>query len=173
MASTAITGVFPPRKIKLPARGYWRSIEPPHTFVDGGFGNNTPIRDAIEAGATHLIVVQVEPENVVEPLSNPAELNATLPCLLRTVETVLDTTVDDDYRYFELWNKHAPEQEKIQMAVIRPRASLSVSTLDFDGGVSATGSKVPLDAACALGYADTLKQFVYADGMKWKEVSTS
>lgn len=169
LASTSIIGVFPPRRIKLPSKGYWRSIEPAHTFVDGGFGNNTPIRDAIEAGATHLIVVQVEPKNVVEPLSNPEELNATLPCLMRTVETVLDTTVDDDYRYYELWNKYAPEAQRIKMAVIQPRSSLHVSTLDFDGGISSTGNRVSLSTACARGYSDALKQFIYSRWMQWKE----
>ncbi|MFI5173930.1 MAG: patatin-like phospholipase family protein [Terriglobia bacterium] len=169
LASTSIIGVFPPRKIKMPDRGYWRSVEPPHTFVDGGFGNNTPIRDAIEAGATHLIVVQVEPKNVVEPLNNPAELNATLPCLMRTVETVLDTTVDDDYRYYELWNKYAPKDERVRMSIVQPRSSLCIATLDFDGGISASGNKVPLSAACARGYSDALKQFIYTDWPRWKE----
>ncbi|MDD5542632.1 MAG: patatin-like phospholipase family protein [Acidobacteriia bacterium] len=168
IASTSIIGVFPPRKIKLPAKGYWRAIEPAHTFVDGGFGNNTPIRDAIEAGATHLIVIQVEPKNVVETLSHPSELNATLPCLMRTVETVLDTTVDDDYRYYELWNRYAPEDQRIQMAVIQPRSSLSITTLDFDGGLSASGNRVALSSACARGYSDALKQFIYSEWTKWK-----
>jgi predicted acylesterase/phospholipase RssA len=169
LASTSIIGVFPPRKIKLPAKGYWRAVEPPHTFVDGGFGNNTPIRDAIEAGATHLIVVQVEPKNIVEPLSNPEELNATLPCLMRTVETVLDTTVDDDYRYYELWNKYAPEDQRIRMSIIRPRSSLHISTLDFDGGIAPNGNRVPLSSACGRGYSDALKQFIYTDWPQWKE----
>ncbi|MGB7621956.1 MAG: patatin-like phospholipase family protein [Terriglobia bacterium] len=169
LASTSIIGVFPPRKIKMPDKGYWRSVEPPHTFVDGGFGNNTPIRDAIEAGATHLVVVQVEPKNVVEPLNNPEELNATLPCLMRTVETVLDTTVDDDYRYYELWNKYAPKDERVRMSIVQPRSSLCIATLDFDGGISASGNKVPLSAACARGYSDALKQFIYTDWPRWKE----
>lgn len=169
IASTSIIGVFPPRKIKLPAKGYWRVIEPPHTFVDGGFGNNTPIRDAIEAGASQLIVVQVEAKNVVEPLSNPEELNATLPCLMRTVETVLDTTVDDDYRYYELWNKYAPENKRVKMAIIQPKSSLSIATLDFDGGISPNGTKVPLSAACARGYSDALKQFIYTEWHQWKD----
>jgi predicted acylesterase/phospholipase RssA len=169
LASTSIIGVFPPRRIKLPAKGYWRSVEPPHTFVDGGFGNNTPIRDAIEAGATHLIVVQVEPKNVVEPLGNPDELHATLPCLMRTLETVLDTTVDDDYRYYELWNKYAPEDQRVKMTVIQPRTSLSISTLDFDGGTTATGAKASLSSACARGYSDALKQFIYTNWTQWKE----
>ncbi len=169
MASTSIIGVFPPRRIKLPAKGYWRSVEPPHTFVDGGFGNNTPIRDAIEAGATHLIVVHVEPKNVVEPLSNPEELNGTLQCLLRTVETVLDTTVDDDYRYYELWNKYAPKEQRVKLSIIQPKSSLCVSTLDFDGGISANGSQVPLSTACARGYSDALRQFIYTRWPEWKD----
>ncbi len=173
MASTSIIGFFPPRKIKFPDKGYWRSIEPPHTFVDGGFGNNTPIRDAIDAGATHLIVVQVEPKNVVETLGNPEELNATLPCLLRTVETVLDTTVDDDYRYYELWNKYAPRDQRVKMIVIQPKSALCVSTLDFDGGLSPSGNKVPLSSVCARGYSDALKQFIYSDWIQWKEEVSS
>ena len=57
------------------------------------------------------------------------------------------------------------------MSIVQPRSSLCIATLDFDGGISANGNKVPLSAACARGYSDALKQFIYTDWPQWKEES--
>jgi hypothetical protein len=59
VASTSIPGVFPSQRLTLHSLDGKDDAD--HDFVDGGVLNNTPIHIAIDAGATHVISLELEP----------------------------------------------------------------------------------------------------------------
>lgn len=81
MASTAIPGLFPP--VSIDGRIY----------VDGGVVENTPLNSAIEAGATNLHVVYLDPKPSVIRIN--AEAN-TVDTGLRVYYIMLATKINED-----------------------------------------------------------------------------
>jgi predicted acylesterase/phospholipase RssA len=81
MASTAIPGVFPPVRIGT------------DIYVDGGVVENTPLKPALDCGATHLHVIYFDPRPQYVPLL--AEPN-TLDTLLRVYHVMLGTKLNED-----------------------------------------------------------------------------
>ena len=81
MASTAIPGIFPPVRID-------RDV-----FVDGGVVENTPLGSAIEAGATNLHVVYLDPNPSVIRLRGEPN---TIDTMLRVYHMMLATKIAED-----------------------------------------------------------------------------
>src|SRR5579864_389187 len=81
MASTAIPGVFPPERIGE------------DVYVDGGVVENTPLSSAINAGATNLHVIYLDPSpSVVRLRGEPY----TIDTMLRVYFTMLATKLSED-----------------------------------------------------------------------------
>jgi NTE family protein len=111
MASSALPGVFPSVEI---------GNEP---YVDGGVVMNTPLRPAIEAGATALHVIYVDPD--VHRVSLPRHRN-TLNTLYRTLVITFGLTVSRDIRMAEAINKRLRRNQAaafttVQTGERRPR----------------------------------------------------
>jgi len=81
VASAAIPGVFPPVKFQN------------STYVDGGVTMNTPLKPAIEAGASTLHVISLDARLHPVPAS---ELDCTLEALLRTFTIALASAIRED-----------------------------------------------------------------------------
>ena len=60
LASTSIPGVFPSQRIEShPSTPSADSVK--HDFVDGGVLNNSPVNVTVDAGATHIISIELDP----------------------------------------------------------------------------------------------------------------
>lgn len=88
-------------------------------YIDGGLFNNTPLRDAIVAGATDIIVVELKPADTqcyLETIQDDRGYESAWHVGARLMELVLDTIMYEDV-------KHARQLNKI-IAVIRRLESL-------------------------------------------------
>jgi NTE family protein len=91
MASTAIPGVFPPVKIDgIP-------------YVDGGVVMNTPLRPAIDAGATEIHLISLNPDASAIPVVG--EPPNTLDIFERLMSLAISATVDDDVESVRFINR--------------------------------------------------------------------
>lgn len=143
-ASAAIPGIFAPVGIRI--RDFTS------VFVDGGVTNNTPIGQAIDAGATDITVVYVDspPAPGFMPSSSTTLLEIAVGCfsvmqqrlLLLDFETALRT--NDAKR-----NGRAAGRGKRHVRLRRfyPSSPLSIGIIDFK-------NQERIDAAFALGVLD-------------------
>ncbi len=81
MASTAIPGIFPPVQIGK------------DVYVDGGIVENTPLKPALDLGATDLHVVYLDPQPRYIPLLGQP---TTPDTLLRVYHVMLATKISED-----------------------------------------------------------------------------
>ncbi len=81
LASTAFPGLFPPIQIGK------------DVYVDGGVVENTPLKPAIDLGATELHVIYLDPDPQFVPLKSPPN---TLDTVMRVFYTMLATKVKED-----------------------------------------------------------------------------
>lgn len=106
VSSTAVPGAFPPQT--MPIYGRAERKEARHLFVDGGLLNNSPLHVAIDAGATHIISLEVEPLRYAEPLDIEATVDT--PNLIAvsasTFSTVVDMSTSQDVRRTCAWNRY-------------------------------------------------------------------
>jgi len=131
-ASTSIPGAFPPVEVAADGAHY--------QYVDGGVANNTPIGMAVDAGATEITIVFVDPADSEPPeqtISNLAQIGMT--CLNVMQHKILE----DDLKLALAYNSGvaagasfaAPlvaDKRVITIYVVRPEKPLSVGVLDFE-----------------------------------------
>lgn len=104
-----------------------------HTFVDGAFTNNTPLCPAIDAGATEIIAISVEPlvthsvERTVRHLGDVVALalEAATSQMLQLDRKVLQLTNDAISTGANAGKRH------ITLREVRPAETLSIDPLDF------------------------------------------
>lgn len=138
VASTSIPGVFPSQRIALHALGSGDRVE--HDFVDGGVLNNSPIHIAIDAGATHVISLELEPLSYPGPFRFVAEGGE--PGLGRNVvetfETLLAHSTGLGIQNASAWNREidrqgeVPDKRLVPIYRAAPRRR-ELGLLDFDG----------------------------------------
>ena len=80
-ASAAIPGLFPPVKI-------WNEV-----FIDGGVVQNTPIKPAVDEGATEIHVISLNPQMTQLPESH---IENTLDTFNRVYTAMLTTMINED-----------------------------------------------------------------------------
>jgi hypothetical protein len=149
VASTSIPGVFPSQRIRLgPASG---GAEAVHDFVDGGVLNNTPMNVAVDARATHVISIELDPLHADEPLEaasrgsepnlveNVAETFTTLLALATTEDIYRTVTINKLVRAqapglskADLRLRKPQEKRVVDIYRIAPRKRL-LGTLEFNG----------------------------------------
>jgi NTE family protein len=108
MASAALPGAFP--HVDIEGR----------PFVDGGVVANTPIRAAIDAGATKLTIIYLDNERIARRTSLPEALGERDLHMLRLYN---DLVIDG----------HRPDKRVIEYRLLHPTSPLGPpqSTLDF------------------------------------------
>lgn len=70
-------------------------------YVDGGVFNNTPLKDALEAGATEVIVVELKPEDTelyMETIQDSSDFTGVYKVGTRLVELIMDKTMYEDLK---------------------------------------------------------------------------
>jgi predicted acylesterase/phospholipase RssA len=140
VASTSIPGVFPSQRITL--HGAAGEGEAAHDFVDGGVLNNTPIHIAIDAGATHVVSLELEPLKHVSALQylaqgDPPSLGRNV---VQTFETLLAHSTNEGIRAASSWNRSlvaqessgAPGKRLVPIYRMAPRRR-ELNLIDFDG----------------------------------------
>ena len=125
-ASAAIPGVFDPVSV-LCEDGRRR------TFVDGAFTNNTPLRPAIEAGATEIVAISVDP--LVSP-DVAHEVRHLRDVITLALEAATSKMLQVDRELLQLTNAAIARGEQqgkreITLREVRPNAALPVDPLDF------------------------------------------
>jgi NTE family protein len=125
-----------------------------HTFVDGAFTNNTPIRPAVEAGATEIIAISVDP--LVSPQVERKVRNIG-DVIMLALEANTSQMLQLDLASLQLTNAGVdlgtpPGTRRITLRQVRPNAPLAIEPLDFaePGMISALVSQGRRDAERTL-----------------------
>jgi len=115
IASASFPGFFKPVEF----RNEW--------LIDGGVRNVTPLKEAIDSGATEIDCVVLDAAGIEYSNKKPKTLNV----LSRTINIMLDEIVENDIKMCQLYNKHNLGR-KIKLTVYRPSSPLGVNSLDFN-----------------------------------------
>lgn len=133
LASGAVFPVFPPT-FELMLETYERTDtmpkERPYNLIDGGLFHNVPVAAAVNAGATHLIVVDIHPD----PGESPPVRREFVSTAASAIGTLLERGQTRDLA----------ARRTVWLASIRPQTRV-VGLLDFDK---------PMKPWIAQGYTD-------------------
>ena len=172
VASSAVPGAFPTQRIGIYEGG--SSSVAHHHFVDGGVMNNSPVHIAIDAGATHVISLEILPHdssNELRPDQRGRGRYLLLEAALATLTTVLERAIKEDVRRTASWNRflvsrpksldngraEATENQRSRRIVplyrIAPTEPL-VGTVEFDGRFEAGQRTVTLRDLLHRGVLD-------------------
>jgi NTE family protein len=111
------------------------------TFVDGAFTNNTPLRPALEAGATEIIAISVDP---LVSSDVDHEVRHIRDVITLALEAAMSKMVQVDLELLELTNAeidrgNQPGKRRVTLREVRPDGTLPIDPLDFtEPGVIAT-----------------------------------
>lgn len=144
-ASGAIPIAFPP--VAIPALP---PAQAGSQYVDGGVANNTPIGQAVDAGAERITVI------FMDPATDPPDhypsgnlIQVASGCYAVMVQTILQADFDLALRTNTVAKAVGPASGKrvLELREIRPKAALPLTILDFD-------KQDLIDQAFALGVED-------------------
>jgi len=176
LGSTAVPGAFPAQELGIYGPDGRHEVR--HFFVDGGVLNNSPVHIAIDAGATHVISLELEPLDPVKPLEvddRDGGYNL-LETAVTTFSTLLKLSTRGDIRRTTTWNRFLLENPEAAGAKIdpagqesdaRPRTSKriiplyriapeqrEIGTVEFDGHYEKGKQAVTLRDWLRRGYVD-------------------
>ena len=106
VASSAVPGAFPTQRIGIYGASSRRDVS--HCFVDGGVLDNSPIHIAIDAGATHVISLEMHPLEQHDPMESDERGKteySLFQAALKTFTAVLDRATVEDVRRTAAWNR--------------------------------------------------------------------
>lgn len=103
-------------------------------WSDGGIKTVTPLKAAIDAGATDIVVIMLSPENPTgefDPDPNAVEVG------LRAINLMSDEIVDKDLKLAQLYNGLVTagvreDKVAVQLTIIRPARRLNEDSNNFD-----------------------------------------
>jgi len=176
LGSTAVPGAFPAQKLGIYGPDGRHEVR--HFFVDGGVLNNSPVHIAIDAGATHIISLELEPLDPVKPLEvddRDAGYNL-LETAVTTFSTLLKLSTRGDIRRTTTWNRFLLENPEAagvkldpaeQETNTRPRTNKriiplyriapeqrEIGTVEFNGHYEKGKQAVTLRDWLRRGYVD-------------------
>lgn len=125
-----------------------------HLWADGGVKEITPIRTAIEMGATEIDIVITSPETRVKMY---LEKPNTIDVLKRSLDLSADKIMANDIEKVHMYNRLAlqgdPDRKVIKLNIIRPKNNLIKDLLDF------TPSKIK--EMMEKGYEDAKSNYIF------------
>ena len=165
-------GAFPTQRIGIYEAG--SSSVAHHHFVDGGVMNNSPVHIAIDAGATHVISLEILPHessSELRPDRRGGGGYLLLEAALATLTTVLERATKQDVRRTASWNRFLVNQPRSLDSGSAPGASTQrsrrivplyriapteplVGTVEFDGRFEAGRRTVTLRDLLQRGVLD-------------------
>ncbi len=180
VASSAVPGAFPTQCIEIYGPGPSRVAR--HHFVDGGVLNNSPIHVAIDAGATHVISLEIRPFETGDPLDvevGERDGYEILEAAVATFTTVLERATDGDVRRTAAWNRfllsrrdgvstargkdagRGRDRRVVPIYRIAPRSRL-LGTVEFDGRFEGGRRTVTLRDLLRRGVLDMRGRNIWA-----------
>lgn len=104
-------------------------------WTDGGVRDVTPIKAAIDMGATEIDVIMSSHD--VEKMKNIDDDPNTIDVAVRTLEILTDEVIENDIKVANLINELVnaglrPDKKKISIRLIRPSSPLPGASLDFE-----------------------------------------
>ena len=194
VASSAVPGAFPTQRIGI-YEGDSSSVAH-HHFVDGGVMNNSPVHIAIDAGATHVISLEILPHESSDELRPDRRGGGgylLLEAALATLTTVLERATKQDVRRTASWNRFLVNRPKsldggralgestqrsrriVPLYRIAPTEPL-VGTVEFDGKFEAGRRTVTLRDLLQRGVLDMRGRNVWAATVRhepgWRDPDT-
>ncbi len=187
VASASVPGAFPTQKINLYGPSSRQAVH--HHYVDGGVLNNSPIHIAIDAGATHVISLEIQPFEQPDPLQQDSEKDESyslFQAALATFTTVLEMATEEDMRRITSWNRFlvrrpeslrkkegAPQDDSslklnrriIPIYRIAPRDEL-LGTVEFDGHYEKSKRVLSLRDLLRRGVIDMQGKNIWAATMR-------
>jgi len=126
-ASAALSPIFEPLRIRC-GDGVTR------VFADGGFTNNAPIRQAIDAGATEVTAIFVEPPKSV---ASEHEISTVAHIAPLVLEANASRMLELDLKLAERINADvlagvAPGKRYVKLRIIGPEQPLELPFLNFE-----------------------------------------
>lgn len=105
VASSAVPSAFPSQRLKIYSGGGERTAW--HRFLDGGVLNNSPLHIAIDAGASHILSLELDPLEEIDPLDAEDSTKGfnLLEAGVVTFAALLDRAVERDMRRTITWNR--------------------------------------------------------------------
>jgi NTE family protein len=139
LASSAFPGGLKPIKIDN------------QLWTDGGVKHITPLKSAIDFGATDIDVIMCSPESTTSKYDDSSK---TITLGLRTVDLMTDQINTDDLKIADMYNKlvllgACPDKRAVNIKVIRPTEDLVSDSLNFDNANILRMISLGYDAACA------------------------
>jgi len=134
-ASGAIPAAFAPVTLPYPPPG--------NAYVDGGVTNNTPIGQAIDAGADDITIVYVDPAAVAAkaPTANIPDILAS--CFSMMQQCILDLDYKTALRVNDAVSANADDTRHksiVKIRTFRPKAPLAVGVIDFSKQLEVTSA---------------------------------
>ncbi len=125
VASSAVPGAFPSQRLKIYSSNGTKTAW--HRFLDGGVLNNSPLHLAIDAGASHILSLELDPLREVNPLDaeDSGEAQNLLEAGVATFAALLDRAVERDMRRTITWNRFLAQRPD---AALEPRNILHRKT---------------------------------------------
>lgn len=103
-------------------------------WSDGGIKEITPLKAAIDLGATNVDIIITSPRSNTKPFpENPNAINVLLRTLDLMSDEIIETDLDKALMYNDMVTKgYAPKGKRyINFNIIRPQANLTEDSLDF------------------------------------------
>lgn len=102
-------------------------------FIDAGVQELSPIRAAIDRGATHIDVITSSPEIRIKKFIEKPTL---ADIVKRTIDLATDKVLENDIERALMYNKLAAagltDKKPVKLRIFRPHNSLSEDALNFD-----------------------------------------
>jgi NTE family protein len=121
-----------------------------HLWADGGIKQISPIKQAIDLGASEIDVIMTSPQTRIKHF---IEHPKTIDIMKRALDLSSDKIMSNDIERMEMYNQLAEagltEKRQIRFNIIRPAFNLTDDLLDFD--------PVKMRKMMDLGYADAQK----------------
>jgi NTE family protein len=103
-----------------------------HLWADGGVKEITPIRTAIEMGASEIDIVITSPETRDRRyLENPNTIDVLKRSLDLSADKIMANDIEKVYMYNRLAMQGDPDRKVIKLNIIRPKNNLIKDLLDF------------------------------------------
>lgn len=122
-------------------------------WADGGVKEITPIRTAIEMGATEIDIIITSPElRVKRYLDKPNTIDVLKRSLDLSADKIMANDIEKVYMYNRLARRGDPDRKEIKLNIIRPKNNLIEDLLDF------TPSKIK--EMMEKGYEDAKNNYI-------------
>lgn len=123
-----------------------------HLWSDGGVKEISPLRTAIDMGATEIDVIITSPEKRVKLfIDKPTTIDILKRAIDLSTDKIMANDIEKVYMYNTLAGKGDPDRRMVKLTIIRPKHNLIKDLLDF--------SPSKIKEMMEKGYQDAVSNF--------------